>query len=221
MKTHTHKRWIFAAVLLPTLIAPITVAASYQVTVDTSSLGVGSYYIDIQDNPGDSTSQVLTALLSSFSLDGGSLLAGSDSTIGDVTGTLPGSLTFINDTALNDYYEGFTPGTDITFLLTLSGAAISSPNGTADAGSSFAISLYDSNGDPVLTDDAEGILGRIDVDLDGTLTVTSNPSSAAGAASDITFAPYEQPSSSIPEPATAVLVCTVGLALVMVKRLRS
>ena len=224
MKTLTRNSrnvWMFAAVLLLALAVPATAGPiTYQVTIDTSSISGGSgYFLDLQLNPGDPSSQPLTALISLFDLGGGSL-AGLPSVIGDVTGTLPASLTFVNDSFLNDYYQGFTAGASITFLLTLSGLAIDSPNGTATAGSSFGVSLYDVDNNPILTSDPGGLLGQINLGLDGQPTVLTNPAQVVGGPSAITFTPQEQPPSSVPEPATAVLLCSAAAALIIVKRFR-
>ena len=213
MKTFARNLCIVTAILLLALAAPATAGPiSYSVTINTSSISGGSYFIDVQLNPGDQSSQALTAVVGSFNLGTGSL-AGSPSVIGDVTGTLPGSLTLVNSTFFNDYYEGFTAGMGIFFNLTLSGPAIDSPNGTATGGSSFGISLFDGDNNPVLTVDPGGLLGRIDLGLDGKPTLIVSPASPAGGPA-VTFTPETLP-ASVPEPATFELLGSAGLSPIL------
>jgi hypothetical protein len=127
---------------------------------------------------------------------------------GDVSGTLPATLTFNNDTALNDYFDDFTFGATISFDVSLSGPALSAPDGTATSGSAFAFSMFsDEDGTiPTLTTDtADGFAFTVGVNLDGSTTVTPFSS--------------ETSVSSTPEPGTYVLLGT-ALACVGVLRLR-
>ena len=65
-------------------------------------LGTGGF-IDLQFNPGNALSQPATAQITNFQITGG----GSTGAVilpnnGDVTGSLPGTVTFDNGTALNE-----------------------------------------------------------------------------------------------------------------------
>ena len=85
-------------------------------------------------------------------------------------------MTFDNGTAFNDYFEGFTYGSTLSFQVSLYGPALSSPDGTSTSGSTFAFSMFsDAAGTmPVLTTDTtDGFAFTIDVNLDGTTTVTN------------------------------------------------
>jgi len=109
-----------------------------------------------------------------FTSDG--TLAGSPSITGDVSGTLPGTLTFDNGTALNDYFEGFTFGNVLSFDMSFYGPALSSPDGTSTSGSAFAFSMFsDPDGmTPALTsDDVNAIALTVNVNLDGSTTLTN------------------------------------------------
>jgi hypothetical protein len=180
----------------------------YHVTVNTSSVSGTSGFLEMQFNPGAVSTQLATATVSSFN-GGGGTLGSADPNIGDVGGTLPGSLTFINDQALNDYFQGFTFGSGLSFVLTLDGPAITSPNGIATAGSTFALSFFDSAVTPILTNQGalSGAAGMVDINVDGTTTATAFPNGTAP--SVVTFAAP----GLVPEPSTLALLAS-GVLLI-------
>jgi hypothetical protein len=189
---------VLSAPLDATMAAPIT----YTEVVDTSTLAgtIGSF--DFNFNPGPLSSQAATLQILDFSSDG--VLLPSASTIGDVSGTLPGDLTFDNGTGFNDYFQEITFGSTMSFHIALSGDALVSPDGTSTSGSTFAFSLFsDSAGTlPTLTTDAAtGFADVVVVNLDGSTTRTS-------------FLPV----TSVPEPSTRVLAL-LGLALLAGSRM--
>jgi hypothetical protein len=170
----------------------------YQVTVNTAAISGVTGNIDLQFNPGGASSQMATATISGFSSTGGTL-NGSPSLTGNVSGTLPGSLVFINSTAFNDYFQGFTFGTAFQFTLTFGGPAVNSPNGTSSSGSAFGIALFDASGTTALeTTDPNGFAGVANVNLNGTVTTTTFASNANGGPPAVAFAP----SAAVPEPST-------------------
>jgi hypothetical protein len=184
---------------------PGTLSASaiiYEVTVDTSSIlgTVGSF--DLNFNPGPLVTQAASLQILDFASNG--TLAGSPSLTGDVGGTLPGTLTFSNDTSFNDYFEGFIYSSTITFEVSLFGPALSSPNGTATSGSAFAFSMFSNSAGtmPTLTTDTtDGFAFIVNVNLDGTTTVTDfSP--------ETTITPL---SATVPEPSSLGLL-GIGLA---------
>ena len=65
-------------------------------------------------------------------------LAGNPVLTGDVAGTLPATLTFDNETAFNDYFEGFTYGSTLSFQASFDGPALSAPDDVSSSGSTFA-----------------------------------------------------------------------------------
>ena len=172
----------------------------YQFNVNTGSISgtVGS--LDFNFNPGPLVTQAATLDILDFGSDG--TLAGGPSITGDVSGgPLPTTLTFDNGSAFNDYFEGFTFGSSLTFNVRLYGPAVNSPDGISTSGSTFAFSMFsDAAGTvPALTSDLkDGFATTIDVNLDGTATVT-NFSSQTSIGSPVT---------AVPEPSSLSLLGT-------------
>ncbi len=180
---------------------PIT----YTVTAGTSSLTGTTGSLDFNFNPGPLVSQAASVQILNFMTDGG--VSGTPSTLGDVSGALPGTLTFDNGTPFNDYFQQFNFGSSLTFGVSLFGPALSSPDGVSTSGSTFAFSIFsDLAGTiPALTTDTVNGFGYlVNVNLDGTTTVTNNLTS--GGSVGVT-----------PEPGTfsllgtALLGCTLRL----------
>jgi hypothetical protein len=173
---------------------PAAAAVVYNVTVDTSSVSGQTGYLDFQFNPGNVTTQPATAQILNFS---GGTIGPPPSTNGNVTGNLPNTVTIVNSTALNEVFQGFTYGSTFSFTLVLSGPAIDSPNGTANAGSTFGLGLYDAGQIPILTNQGalSGFAGTVDINLNGTTTATAFPRSPAGGPSVMTLV---QAPASIP-----------------------
>lgn len=174
------------------------------VSVDTSSLNGTSGSLDFNFNPGTFVTQSASLQILNFSSDGA--LAGSPSVTGDVSGTLPGTLTFDNGTALSDYFEGFTFGNVLKFDVSLYGPALSSPDGTSSSGSSFGFSMFSDpfGTTPALTSDlVDGIALTILVNLDGSTNLTDFSSETSG----------ESLVSPVPEPAgsTIILLLLLGI----------
>ena len=189
------------------VLAMISVGASagwaanitYSVTADTSSIAGTVGYLDFQFNPGIGSPAGATALLESFGSDGildlspGVLLV-----VGDVRGDLPGTVTFHNTGAANEYSPGFTFGNTIQFLVNLSWTQ---PVPAPDAGSSFFFSMLDQSFQPLLTTNNLGTALELDINTDGTTTASSfSPQVAAG---------------TVPEPGTWFVVA--GLAVVALR----
>ncbi len=184
---------------------PIT----YDVTVDTSSVSGDAGSLDFQFNPGPLVSQAASLQILNFSSDG--TLAGSPALTGDVSGALPGTLTFDNLTGFNDYFEGFTFGSTLSFQVSLFGPALSSPDGTSTSTSAFGFSIFsDPAGTiPILTNDTtDGFASVLTVNLDGTTT-------ASNFSDQTTVAPAE---SAVPEPSSLRILAAVMLVAFVLKR---
>ncbi len=186
---------------------------TYDVTVNTSSIAGTAGSLDFNFNPGPLVTQAASLQILNFSSDGS--LSGSPTLSGDVGGALPGALLFDNRTAFNDYFEGFVFGSTISFNVRLYGPALSSPDGVSTSGSAFAFSMFSdvAGTKPVLTSDtADGFAFTVDVNLNGSTTVTNFSSQTS----------VRPISSAVPEPGSVVLLgCGAGLmgALLWFKRL--
>jgi hypothetical protein len=140
--------------------------------VNTSSIAGASGNVDFQFNRGALITDPAFVTISMFASDG--TLAGAAVSTGDVTGTLP-DVTIRNTTALNDYTDGFTFGSFLSFRVRFDGTALTSPSPAATSGSAFAFSLFNSDFSAALltSDTVNGALVQGDVNLDGTVTITN------------------------------------------------
>src|SRR5277367_1168065 len=75
---------------------------TYDVTVDTSSVFGTAGSLDFNFNTGPLVTQTASLRILGFAGDG--TLAGSPMLTGDVSGALPSTLTFDNETGFNDYF---------------------------------------------------------------------------------------------------------------------
>lgn len=186
--------------------SPIT----YAITVDTTSITGTAGSIDFNFNPGPLITQAASLQILGFSTDG--TLAGNQVLTGDASGALPATVTFDNGTGFNDYFEGFTYGSTLSFDVSLYGPALSSPDGTSTSGSTFAFSMFsDAAGTmPVLTTNTtNGFAVIIDVNLDGTTTGTNFSTQTSISTSSVT-----------PEPSTLLLVSIAGAVIMSFIRIR-
>jgi hypothetical protein len=180
----------------------------YFVTVNTGAISGASGFLDFSFGPGNDSQSAL-ASISSFVSDGS--LSGSPEVNGGVLGSLPGTVTIDNSTGFNDYFQGFDFGANIQFLLSFSGPALVSPNGTSTSGSTFGFGMFDSTGtNPLLTADANGSTFTVDVNLDGSTTPTTFPADTQGAP------PVATLESTTPEPAPLASLA-LGLAILLVR----
>jgi hypothetical protein len=183
---------------------------TYDVTINTSSIAGTEGSLDFNFSPGLLQTQAASLQILGFSSDGS--LAGSPDLTGDVSGTLPSTVTFDNGTGFNDYFEGFTYTSTLSFDLSLYGPALSSPDGVSTSGSTFAFSMFsDSAGTiPVLTNDmTDGFAFVVDVNLDGTTSVTNDSDQSS----------VEPQTGVTPEPNSFLLLAS-GLMIFAVAQMR-
>lgn len=192
-------RLLFGGLLLFAISASAS-PVTYAVTVNTSSIAGDQGSLDFNFNPGPLETQAAALQILGFSSDGS--LAGSPQLTGDVSGVLPSTLTFDNSTGFNDYFDGFTYGSTLSFDVSLYGSALSSPDGVSTSGSAFAFSMFsDAAGTiPVLTSDTtDGYALLVNVNPNGTTTLTD----------------YSTPDTSpVPEPGSFLLLGT-GMAFAL------
>jgi hypothetical protein len=198
----------FASMGLATARADI----SYKFSVDTAFISGTNGSLDFQFNPGPLVTQAASLQILNFS--SGGILAGAPVLTGDLTGgPLSAAVTFDNGTAFNDYFEGFTFGSTLSFEARFFGPAVDSPDGTSTSGSTFAFSMFsDAAGTvPALTSDsADGFAALINLNLDGT-------GDAANFSAQATVTP-EAPMSSVPEPGGLGLLAVALLGVACLRR---
>lgn len=131
-------RKVLAANLLALIVGHPAWADSWLVSVDTSSIIGQTGYLDFQFNPADLSAPVASATLTGFSTDG--ILAAVVPS-GDATGNLTSTLALGNSQFFNDWLQGYTFGSTLSFMLDID---VPVPNASG-SGSAFSLSLYDSN----------------------------------------------------------------------------
>ena len=190
---------LFACAVVPAHADSVT----YSVTVNTSSQTGNGGFVDFELNAGSLGSQDITAVVTAF--NGATLNPGDpgNDAIG-TTGSLPGPLSFDNQVG-NDYFEALTFGNQLSFLVTLSGDGVSASGGsTSDSGTIFQVGFFDpSGGNPLFSNDPNGLAAEIDVAADGTVTSASQPGVSVAAT---------------PEPASWCLLGMGGVLVGAAKR---
>lgn len=200
------------------LVSPAAFAQElqYAVTVNTSSALLSYGYIDFQFNPSSFATQPANADVTNFMTDG--VLNPADSnngTIGEVSGMLPMTVSLINSETTNEYTEGMTFGTTVTFDLVLYGPAISNPNG--EGGGTFTLDFLDASGNYLFTQNSQNDVPVFTVDIngDGSTTAMTYPSQNDGPPVVTFSGPTE-----VPEPSSIALLCGGLLALAFFGRRR-
>jgi hypothetical protein len=203
----------FAALLICALLPrPATASVTYLVTANTSSISGQGGYLDLQFEAGPSPTNLATASLASFA--GNGTLRGSAALTGDVTGQLPGALTFDNQTVFNDYFQGITFGTTESFDVTLNG-----PTPVGGGESAFYVSFYASDqSTALLTVSTGGDAGQIVINPNGT-TTPSTYAASVSAASALTIT-LVQPLNTVPEPSAFALLA-LGTAFAILRKQRA
>jgi hypothetical protein len=209
-----HRTRALSAALLFTCCAGVAFADDiYEVTADTSSISGMTGALDFKFNPGLLLTQAASLEIFNFSSDGS--LDVSPATVGDVSGLLPSIVSFDNGMASNDYFQGFTFGSDISFDVRLFGPALTSPDGVSTSGSTFAFTMFsDAAGTmPALTTNtSDGFAVTADVNLDGTTALTNFSSQTTVVAHTTEVAP--EPNSFV----LAGIMMALSLLLKMYRR---
>lgn len=198
-------RFLFAATAL--LLAGVAQASvSFEVDVNTSGLMGTTGYLDFQFDPGNTPYDAGSATITALGFDG--TLGAALPDVGDVTGSLPGSLVINNTDATNEYTQAYTFGSYFDFLVTLN---IPTVSGTAAGGNSFTFDVEDSGFNPLLSSSFPAV--EIDLDaLTAAPTVTNNTS-------DVNPNGFANV-APVPEPAAFALLGT-GLAFLAWRRGRA
>jgi len=116
-----------------------TAARAVSVSVDTSTLSGGLYYIDFQLNDGNGVGDGNnTAVINGFAFGGG-MVVGPATSFGGASGDLSSSVTLIDTDPFTEFFQAFIPGSSLSFTLQLS----NNPNGTIP--DLFGFALLDEN----------------------------------------------------------------------------
>ncbi len=162
-------------------------ASTFHVELDTSSFS-STGWIDMQFNPGDPSSPLAQASLSGFTGFGDS---GTAQINGNVSGSLAGGYTFVNNDAggLNELFHEVNLGGKIGFDVTFSGAA----DPGAGFGSAFSVALYNQAQNALLgTNDPTGSLVLLNWTPAGAVVPTMLNNTIATSVSAVSAVPETQ-----------------------------
>lgn len=202
--------WLGTAALM-VMASTASASVTYNVQIDTSSISLTTGWLDIQFNPGAVSWQEAYADITVFTTDGTLLTSASPLSpelIGDVSGTLPGTLTFHNSTSYNDYFQRLAFGSFIDFSVIFHGPAVDSPDSGFFSGSTFALALYADDMSTALISTAP--LFQLDINVGGAIVPTIN------APAEVEL---ELVSATVPEP-SGLLLCGAALAALAIRRRR-
>lgn len=184
-------------------------AGDYDVTIDTSAL-IGNpsapFSLDFQLNDGAGTgSNQNWAGVSLFNFGGGSA-TGSATIFGGAAGDLVSGISFHTTSAFNELYQAFTPGSTLSFHISLSETAPST--GTPD---SFSFAILDQSLSNIPTTGIADTLLEVDITDAGAIATLGN--SINGVTINAT---------AVPEPYAAPVVA-LGLlgAFACVRRMKA
>ena len=189
------RRAVLAAVLAASSSLALADPLGYHVEIDTSAFsGVG--FLDFAFIAGNSPAPGASAVLSNFSGAFGAL----ESKEGNVSGSLPGTLTFGNSGAYNDWFHNVTLGGKFAFNIVFGGDFLTT---AGNAGTTFGVGLLDASGTAYLGNVNGNVLQFELTPLNGGV-----PASIAGS----TYASIAS-ISAVPE-ASEWMMLTGGLALI-------
>ena len=191
----TLRRAVLAALLAGSSSLALADPLGYHVEIDTSAFS-GAGFLDFAFIAGNSPAPGASATLSNFSGAFGAL----ESQEGNVSGSVPGSLTFGNSGAYNDWFHNVTLGGKFAFNIVFGGEFL---NTAGNAGTTFGVGLLDASGTAYLGNVNGNLLQFELTPLNGGV-----PASIAGS----TYARIAS-ISAVPE-ASEWLMLTGGLALI-------
>jgi hypothetical protein len=202
MKTNSYiqKSLALLAAVGALFSAAVSHAAVFYVTIDTSALLVppastaAPFYLDFQFNDGGILNNNI-ASLTVYDFGGGSA-TGSAVTFGGATGDIATGVLFDNTASFQELYQGFTPGTSLTFVLNMTTAM------DVPAPDAFFVSILDSSLQNITTNGFGNSLVNISLDAPTpTETYSLGNGDFAGVAA-----------TAVPEPTSLGVIMTLGVA---------
>jgi hypothetical protein len=185
-------------ILVPSLLALLgshsALADTWYVNVDTSTFTGQAGWLDFQFNPADAFAPAAAVTITSFNSTG--LMQSEPISTGDVGGSLDGTLTLGNGQAFNDWLQGITFGTALSFRIDMN---VPLPNASG-SGTAFSLSFYDSSYSSLLADPSWGASLVVNASDTGMMNVLAQAPSVSLSA------------SPVPEPHNALLLLS-GLGL--------
>ena len=191
----TLRRAVLAALLAGSSSLALADPLGYHVEIDTSAFS-GAGFLDFAFIAGNSPAPGASAVLSNFSGAFGAL----ESLEGSVSGSAPGTLTFGNSGAYNDWFQNVTLGGKFAFNIVFGGEFLTT---AGNAGTTFGVGLLDASGTSYLGN-VNGNLLQFEL----TPVYGGVPASIAGS----TYASIASV-SAVPE-ASEWMMLTGGLALI-------
>lgn len=191
----TLRRAVLAALLAGSSSLALADPLGYRVEIDTSAFS-GAGFLDFAFIAGNSPAPGASAVLSNFSGAFGAL----ESLEGNVSGSVPGSLTFGNSGAYNDWFHNVTLGGKFAFNIVFGGEFL---NTAGNAGTTFGVGLLDHTGTAYLGNVNGNLLQFELTPRNGGVPASIAGSTYAGIASI----------SAVPE-ASEWMMLTGGLALI-------
>lgn len=191
----TLRHAVLAAVLAGSSSVALADPLGYHVEIDTSQFS-GAGFLDFAFIAGNSPAPGATATLSQFTGAFGAL----ETQEGSVSGSAPGTLTFGNSGAYNDWFQNVTLGGKFAFNIVFGGDFLTT---AGNAGTTFGVGLLDATATSYLGNVNGNLLQFELTPLNGGL-----PASIAGS----TYASIAS-ISAVPE-ASEWMMLTGGLALI-------
>lgn len=196
----------------------------YIVIGNTALINGTQGWVDLEFNPGGSDSLPATVSLTNFSGSGYSI----DTSIGPIAtdgsasyDQTSGSGTINNTQFFNDILVPVDYGGSFSFDATFTGSALHPTPPIPSSGSTFGLTLYDTNFNPLLTSDPSGVVFAVNINPDGSDSGYAapylTPSFHAVSFQRLT------PSAPVPEPgALSILIALAILGIpVTIIQLRS
>jgi hypothetical protein len=196
-------RGIGVAVFLGLLVCCSAGSAqiAFNVTLDTSTLGgfPGPFAIDFQLNDGSGTGDANnTATITNF-LFGGGAPSGSPVLSGGATGDLSSSVVITDSDFFNDFNQGFTPGSSLSFDVYLTTSV--DAGGTPDQ---FSFAIFN-NGEEIPTIGPADVLVSVYIDS-GIPVVTAFSSDPSRTNISIPVPAIRFIGTQVPEPGVTSLI---------------